>query len=229
MAEATAMVDLPPADDRDPHPSGRQNRKRSIPGLFSRKAAEKYAAQITELIQAACLIVLVAGDIRRRRARVNKVVLVAIPIMMQTDPMFDLIGPAERDLLRECLDRLVRSGRIEREIGAYPPYRWSMTRREALYVAPDGTRVPLDIWWADERSLGLRYALATGPESYAVALKTHAGQPIAGWDHHGILPRTFTCKNDRLVWTINGEVMPVPDETALERCLGRKLPEPHRR
>jgi hypothetical protein len=200
----------------------------TLPGTFSLADGTRYAEQMIALIQEACDLVLIAGAIRRRTARVNEIVLVAIPTLMATDDLFS--GTAEiRDLLREVLDRLVAAGRLEREIGATPPYRWGKTRREALYVAPNGTRVPVAVWWASWASLGLQYALATGPERYAQRLLTHEGQRIDGAGHCGILPRTFSYRHERLVWTLTGEVMPVLDESALERCLGRRLPEPRRR
>lgn len=176
-------------------------------GLYSLAEGRRYASQVIDLIEEATERIDIAGDIRRRCQRVNSVVLVVKPRIMRTDVMFDLISPEQRDLLRECTDRLVRDGRIERngEID-WPPRRvWGSVLRQGLYVAPKGERVPLSLHWADEASYGLRLALATCKPGELE------------------IPRTFREKNRYLLWRLTGEVMPVPDIATMERCLGRKL------
>lgn len=200
--------------------------------LFSLDDGRRYAAQMVDLLGDACEQIAVVGAIRRKVPRLTEVALVARPRLVLTDPMFDLVAPLQRDLLRECTDRMLRDGRLKRGAGEgdLPPRRtWGSGLRQGLYVAPKGEEVPFSLHWADEASYGLLLAMWTGPRPFREQITTQVGRRVKDWECDGLLPRTFTYKHGHLVWTIGGEVMPVPDEATLERCLGRRLPSPSRR
>lgn len=78
------------------------------------------------------------------------VVIVAVPIVMLMDPMFDDGKQHRRDMLRETIIRMVRSGKLDRD--RHEGKRWSRTRYQAIYTAWNGTRVPVDIRLVTVRS-----------------------------------------------------------------------------
>jgi hypothetical protein len=157
VEHALSVVDLSASDGGAPFPS--RGQRRTVRTPYALVDGERYAAHVIDLIHDACRQILVAGDIYHRRPYVDGVVLVATPLVVRTPNLIEGVSPEDRDLLGEVLDRLHGTRRIKRRPG--PHQIWGTTRREGLYIAPMGQRVPLTIQWVFGDATALEAAAAT--------------------------------------------------------------------
>lgn len=131
------------------------------------------AAVLAGLLEPACELVTIAGSVRRQVETVGDLELVAIPRMGQSRQV-GLFGGGGRPVSRlwELVDQLVVDPLVE------------LRRHPDIEVTPGGTRaapwgdryrkllwqdVPVDLFTADQDSLGAILLLRTGPSGYSRA------------------------------------------------------------
>lgn len=188
------------------------------------RRAEQYGEQLVTLVDSACERIEVAGDIRLRRDPVTDLVVVAIPQLVSQVDMFGEDRGA-RDMLREVLDRLLKSGRVERVKDA--PV-WTDSYRRFDFRTARGAMVPVHFYSTTTTAWGVDLALRTGPPSLAAALVAKRGS-VSVRGRAGMLPAGYLVYGGlQLVET--GEAVPTPEEADFLRLFyGDEIPPPERR
>jgi len=139
-------------------------------------AARAAADALRELLEPACARVEIAGSIRRRKATVGDLELVAIPRLVP-EPAGDLWGTLrERDLLAERVATLIAAGELA-------PREVTITRADGsieqgrrmgrAYLALVFRELPVDLFIVHPPAeWGVLFALRTGPGDWNVRLVT---------------------------------------------------------
>jgi DNA polymerase/3'-5' exonuclease PolX len=150
-------------------------------------AARAVAVALRELLEPACVRIEIAGSIRRRKATVGDLELVAIPRLVP-EPAGDLWGTLrERDLLAERVAALLAGGdlgprevAITRADGSIEQGR----RMGRAYLALVFHALPVDLFIVHPPAeWGVIFALRTGPGDWNIGLVTaarRAGRRVAG-------------------------------------------------
>lgn len=129
--------------------------------------AEEHAARLVALLSPACTRIEVAGSIRRRKALVKDIELVAIG--RQVPSSRNLWGEvvAERNALDLLRDELLASGELMKRLGKGGHTSWGYGATYAWYM-PDGVDVPvaLDVFGTTAEQFGLTLMIRTGPAEW---------------------------------------------------------------
>lgn len=147
-----------------------------------------------------------AGSLRRRKAEIGDIELVAIPKMMET--RLDLFGESRAvvsrldDVLAEMQYPILKSGSRYKQFGL-----------------PQGITCDLFLQ-PDPATWGVNFTIRTGSADFAQWLVTDRRLG-------GAKPGFLTIR-DALVWH-GGEIVPTPEEEDFFRVLGVKWIEPERR
>lgn len=154
--------------------------------------ARGLADRIIEELRPGCVRIAVAGSVRRERATVGDIEIVAIP-RFQADIFREDLGgePTELDLI---LERLVRQGRLGKGKGGLKYKQFGIPAKEGLML--DLFLPRLDNW-------GIIYAIRTGSAAFSRRLVT---RQYAG----GLLPDDYLVSGGML-WS-QGRAIPTPTE-----------------
>lgn len=140
-------------------------------------AAQRLAERIRGALASACTRIEVAGSVRRRKAIVGDIEVLAMPLMQA-----GLFGQPARSLLSDRLAELVMAGRLLRPVlagglhRAYPIASRPEVKLD-LYIVPGEPVEAADTW-------GMQLAVRTGPADFSRRLVTYATRPGEG----GLLP-----------------------------------------
>lgn len=192
--------------------------------------ADRYAQQFVQLIQPACSVVEIAGEVRRRQDVTSQPIeVVAVPILTETRDMFGELREV-RNLLREALERLVKAERVEERIERVRGSR--RVRNELptklLFRADSGMLCPVDLWETSAGKFGAVLALRTGPYGLRSGLMAPE-RSVSVSGRAGLLPRAFLLsEQDGLVRREGGEVE-TPTEESFFTALDLPLVVPERR
>lgn len=180
-----------------------------------RVAAALIANELVMLLQTATYRIEVAGSIRRGKADVGDIELVAVPVVeSEPDGMFDT-APVNR--LTQRVDDLIERGRL-----APHPTDPKRGERYSKLVEP-ASGLQVDLFSATADSFGLIYLIRTGPADYSHRFVTdlrrkglHVG---SGQLHRGGLGcGTYEC-----------EVIPTPAEDEVYAAAGWPFVRPELR
>ena len=159
---------------------------------------------VTELLPC-CERIVVAGSIRRRKATVKDIELLAVPKVarVRTDLFGDVY--AETDLLQLELELWLTEGRLRHRLGKDGKRAFGPKYKRVLYRHGDEW-IPLDVFSTSADSWGLVLLERTGPAEYSKAM---LAQRAAGGT---ILPFGYRCFGNVLH---RGDTpVVVPDEQA---------------
>lgn len=198
--------------------------------------ATSVATSVVLWLGAACERIEVAGSIRRGRADIGDIEILAIPkTRHQVVGLFDEAGGEPIDCLQEALADLLRRGMIAKRV-TNGRTAWGPKSKRLLWRVPpdlvDGRALPpswaagapVDLWSALPTTFGAHMAIRTGPAPWAKWLVTRRN---AG----GLCPDDMEFK-DGAVWRYEGlhrRFVPTPDEETLFRELGLDFVPPSER
>jgi DNA polymerase/3'-5' exonuclease PolX len=172
-------------------------------------AANNAALSLVGLLEAGCVRIAIAGSLRRRKAEVHDIEIVAIP-RRGPGPIVDLWGTApEVDWLEDRIASLldigvvsVRAVEVRRSDGSVESSR----RMGPLYKALEYGGLPVDLFITDAERWGCIFALRTGPGDWNTRLVTDC-------------KRWFRSVADGRVLHL-GRPIPTPEEADFFRALG---------
>lgn len=179
---------------------------------FPLEEAEKVAVGLQELLRPACERIEVAGSIRRRKAEVSDIELVAVPHYEDGVDMFGDV--VERiDFLQTAIMGLVEN-RVLKIRGGYGP------QNKLMQHVPTG--IPVDIFSATVENWGMAMLVRTGPADFNKAVMSrlqqlgHRGHAYGGItlnavDIHGGR-REITCPDEKDVFDVLGWEFIAPQE-----------------
>jgi DNA polymerase/3'-5' exonuclease PolX len=167
--------------------------------MHSLATALAAAEQLRDLLAPACERIEIAGSLRRGKATVKDIELVAIPRYT-----LDLLGQPMDSMLDATVDGLVADGTILRPTKDGPRYK-------AFWLADPGIQV--DLFVTDPERWGVCFALRTGPAAYSKACVT--SRSVGGRLEPGLFVR------DCRLWASDNTVIETPEERDfLARCGG---------
>jgi len=193
-----------------------------LPLADAQRVADKLAARLAP----ACERIEVAGSIRRGKAEVGDIELVAIPrfearAVAAQIGLFDSDVPTEQaNLLDEELAVMLDLGMIWRHPprGWDAPPAWGERYKKCWLQLRPGQMAQVDLFLADARNWGAIFAIRTGPHDFSAALVTRLKYNTPYRQQEGYLIHKET-----------GEVMAVPEEADYFRLAGVPWIEPRER
>lgn len=175
--------------------------------------AHRDATELVGRLADACERIEIAGSVRRRKAEVHDIELVAIP---RRETRGGLWGDAEEvDLLAERV-RILRDEGILRlrdvEVRRADGTSEVSRRDGASYKALEYVRLPVDLFITDAERWGCIFALRTGPGDWNTRIVTEV------WEHNRRV------KGGRVLHL--GRPVPTPEEADFFREVGQAWLEP---
>jgi DNA polymerase/3'-5' exonuclease PolX len=125
---------------------------------FALTEARSVAESLVRLLGPACHRIEIAGSIRRGRADVGDIELVAVPRF--TEDADGFFGTTRRNLLTEAVDDLIRRG----VLASHPD---DPKRGERYSKLLHNCGLQLDLFSASTESFGLLFIIRTGPADYS--------------------------------------------------------------
>lgn len=169
--------------------------------------AERLAAELVELLRPACLRIEVAGSIRRRKADVGDIELVAIPLVEQGHDMFGEPNCAYIDRLVILCSDLLNAGVLQQRVRTNGR-AWGTRYKAAAYCG-----FPVDLFAVlPPAQFGVLFLLRTGPAEFSRRFVTSRRQG-------GMLPEWAQVK-DGALWHRGGRMIETPEEADVWRTLG---------
>ena len=154
--------------------------------------AQELSLHLAALLEPACERVVVAGSIRREKAEVKDVELVALPLFpLDVFGMPDYRRPS---CLNETVDRLIAEGRLE--------WDGALVRRGSKYkrLLVPRRGIALDLFLADHLNFGNILAIRTGnakfSESLMIAAKRMGLQQKEGYLHRQLSGKIIPCESE---------------------------------
>lgn len=156
--------------------------------------AVEIAKEVASLLKSHCEQIKIAGSIRRGKAVIGDIELVAIPKGKE---------------LWDCLDRMLLEGKITKAVygvkNGKPQYRWGGDKYRGFMWKG----IKVEVFLADAKNWGYQYLLRTGPGEANTAIMTVVKNRKA----------PFSFKDGR-VWNADGKEIPVPEEKDVFALLG---------
>lgn len=171
--------------------------------------AERLAEEVVALLASATTRIEVAGSIRRRKADIGDIEIVAVPRIVTG---IDLFGDPDPDtrmnrLDDECSALLTMHALEMRRTNGRTA--WGTKYKRASYQG-----FPLDIFSVTEPAqFGVIYVIRTGPADYSRLLVTDRR-------HGGMMPEWAVVRDGAIRHRATGEVIPTPEEEDVYRVLG---------
>lgn len=172
--------------------------------------AQSWAQAIISALEAGCERIQVAGSVRRGKAKVGDIEIVAQPRMSKSG----LFGTERQSDLDPLLEQLVQAGKLARTKDGprFKQFRILTTRR----------RIMLDLFLADADNWGLILAIRTGPSDYSRLIVTQRCRQGYLDDMHRVdkgyvwrllLPGSEPAKRTTIIDGQTYALVPVPEET----------------
>ena len=180
--------------------------------------AHAVATELVGLLADACERIEIAGSLRRRKAEVHDIELVAIAAS-STVAAGDLWGnPVDIDLLETRVAELIAEGQLDAravEIHRRDGSVETGQRMGGAYKALVYRGMPVDLFITDAERWGCIFALRTGPGDWNVELVSRCKEH---WRR---------VEDGRVLY--HGKPVPTPEEADFFRALGVPWVEPHER
>jgi DNA polymerase/3'-5' exonuclease PolX len=179
--------------------------------------AERLAEELVEMLRPASERIEIAGSIRRRKADVGDIELVAVPRTRPVRDMFGRAGAMVADELGELLDRLLAEGRVQMR----PPKRWGTRFKAMIYRG-----VPVDLFSVlQPAQWGVVFCIRTGPAEFSRRFVTHRRRG-------GMLPEWLVVREGALWQRMPDRLLKLveaPEEGDVFRLLGIEYVPPEAR
>jgi DNA polymerase/3'-5' exonuclease PolX len=174
--------------------------------------AKRIADGLVKLMAPECHRIEIAGSIRRGKADIGDIEIVAIP-----RKRFDLLEQPIGSCLDALLENAVDMGVMEKLKGGdkYQQYRFPENGPKG------GEPVTLDLFLATPETWGCIFLIRTGPSEFSHRLVTPKSQG-------GFCPGHLRFREGR-IWDTDGGPMTTPEEADVLRFLGMDFIEPHLR
>lgn len=173
------------------------------------------AEKIKDALSPACERIEVAGSIRRRKATVGDIEIVAIPkLIPDMAAQLSLFG--DPPMMVSALDMLLE--RLTRDKPNFTRGDKNGELQKQFYVLlnpEDGAKIMLELWLASPENWGYIFALRTGPAEFNKAWVT---QQRKG----GLLPNRYSGSGGRL--HKDGKPIPTPEESDVFDLIGGLIP-----
>lgn len=178
------------------------------------EAARRHAEEIIALLEPFCERIEIAGSIRRGKAEVSDVELVAIA---KIEPILDMFGVVWGyvDLLHNQCNTLFETGVFAHRLDSRSRRAWGTKFKRMLFGD-----VPVDLFIATPATWGCVFTIRTGDADFSKMLVTSRR---AG----GACPGSLLFQNGR-VWRGN-TALHTPEEMDVFRALGLPFIEPEER
>lgn len=172
--------------------------------------AETVANELIEILKPACVRIVWAGSIRRRRETVKDIEIVAIPATVAVTDLFGQPGGHSLNKLDELLERLLADRTLERYRNGDAHGAWGPRFKKILFQG-----FPVDLFTVlPPAQFGLIYLIRTGPAGFSHRLVTHRRQG-------GLLPEWLTVRDGALRGK-DGSSVETPEEEDVFQLL--KIP-----
>jgi DNA polymerase/3'-5' exonuclease PolX len=187
-----------------------------------RREAQVLALELVDLLRESCVRIEIAGSIRRQRADVADLDIVAIP-QTHTRVAEDLFGQMVVDgppvsALHERCEALVAAGKLSIPLNDKGhPRAWGPQLKRATY-----RELPVDILSTTWECWGVALLLKTGPWEFSKRLVTRRSDG-------GACPRDLIFRESRVRRRDTHEVLETPTEEAVFAALGLEYVQPERR
>jgi DNA polymerase/3'-5' exonuclease PolX len=180
---------------------------------ISRDVAHHFATEVVDLLRPACERIEIAGSLRRGKADVKDIELLAVPVLESRT--VDLFGTQEYTAPLDALcDRLVSVGILEYRLDKLGRRAWGARFKRALYQG-----VALDLFVCrPPAQWGVLLAIRTGPAEFSHRLVT---QQRFG----GLLPNYWSVK-DGALHDADGALVETHEERDLFAAIGVEYVEP---
>lgn len=181
--------------------------------------ARDLADEVVELLKSACERIVIAGSIRRQKADVGDIEIIAIP---KTEPFLkqDLFGTfdgAPWDLLHAHVVGLTDRGVFRLRLNKNGQKSFGGALKWLTFCG-----FALDIYTATSETWGVTLAIRTGDADFSRLLVTQRSQG-------GFCPGHLMFKGWRVCQRMGGEPLDTPDEADVFRALGMEYLEPSMR
>lgn len=180
--------------------------KPSIPHATALEHAERLCA----ILAPACDLIVIAGSVRRRKAHVGDIELVAVPKWEA-----DLLGNPTQLVMESLLKRVIADGVLSRVVSPGERAMPDGPKYKRLIVC-DLAPVALDLFMGPASNHGLRLAIRTGPAGFSHALvmpRTQSFLDSNGQRCSGLLPAGWSVYDGNL--RNAGQIIDTPDERVL--------------
>jgi DNA polymerase/3'-5' exonuclease PolX len=139
--------------------------------------ASRWAANLKTHLEAVCHRIEVAGSIRRGKAQVSDIELVAIP---RWSYQYNLLGEKYREAneLNELLDFWVEQGAVEMWQDAQHRVCWGEKLRKFWVRSDEFGRIKVDLFQAERANWGIIFLIRTGSADFSKWMVTK--KPIGG-------------------------------------------------
>lgn len=168
------------------------------------------AKKMADSLAPCCKRIMVAGSIRREKAEIGDIEIVAI---------------ADGDKLTERLNSALEAGKIRHvESGPKKTKRWGEKMKSFLFDATDGQPVQVDVFICQPETWGYTLLVRTGSGDFSnrmvtpINKRTHEGLP-------GLMPVQYKCIESR-VCTLDGKPLDTPEESDIFYLYGLETVEP---
>lgn len=156
---------------------------------YPRAAAIAVARELCKLIEPACVKLIVAGSLRRRKDLVGDVELIFVPRVEPRPDPGDLLGHVvQTDLVESLLTRWLQEGIINRRPKVDGSYTWGSLNKLAVHCA---TGVPVDLFAGREANWWNLVVFRTGSAESNTRIASAAEKRGMRWDPYspGFLDR----------------------------------------
>jgi len=165
--------------------------------------AKKIAKELVDLLRPACLVIEIAGSIRRRRPEVSDIELLCIPRFVGG------VDQLDRELGSLMLQHILGHRRNKRGRIMYGP------KNKLLLHVPSG--IGVDVFSSTESNWGMSLFVRTGPKEWNIkAMSRFSELGMRGHAYGGISAQ-------------DGSEISCPDEETVFRYLGWAYISPERR
>lgn len=187
---------------------------------LSLSQAQPLAEKIVAALQPGCERIVIAGSIRRQKAEVGDIELVAIPRYQPKSgsTVNFLTGEQEQE---SCLDRVLETLLAEKpNLRQHPETKWGPKfKKLQVSVGPDQW-MGIDLFITTPQQWGIVLAIRTGPAEFSAHLVTQAHK-------NGPLPPGFQVAGGFVQY--NGQPVDTPEEEIIFKLLGYGWQPPEER
>jgi DNA polymerase/3'-5' exonuclease PolX len=156
------------------------------------------ATRLYRALEPVCDRILIAGSLRRQKADVGDIEIVAVPIRRLFANMFDeLEAETEPTHLNATLKTLLDAGTLEWDTKVKrngPSYK--------RFIVPELDDMPFELFLCDEEEYGYQAMIRTGSAEFSKAMMTERG-------YGGLKPSNIDCKGGAKILQ-RGKWSPLP-------------------
>jgi DNA polymerase/3'-5' exonuclease PolX len=154
------------------------------------------ADQIVSSLKPFCEKIEVAGSLRREKAMIGDIEIVAIPKRIVQPGLMDDVSKSENELHRH-LDYLVDQQKIAKHKDARNRPSWGKKLRKFVVTTSKGHRFKVDLFMCEEENWGNTMLIRTGSKDFSRWMVTR--QDVRYNDlHHGAMPDDMRHRDGRL-------------------------------